>query len=263
VGLFKKAALADYLALYADKVLNTPAQFKAPALVLGIFAFGWQIYFDFSGYTDMARGIAQMMGYRLRLNFNNPYLATDLGDFWRRWHISLSTWFKDYVYIPLGGNRAGTFNTYKNMCLTMVISGLWHGAAWTFVIWGALHAAGRVVTRELERAAIYRERVPKLAKQMGVFAFVSFAWIFFRARSLHDAWVIVTRIFTSGWADPAFPVLALVLILAIWLYEHLYESQHRWVLTLAPARLGIVVLMAVYLTIFAGSGSQPFIYFQF
>jgi len=263
VGLFKKAALADYLALYADKVFNAPDQFKAPALLLGIFAFGWQIYFDFSGYTDMARGVAQMMGIRLRLNFNNPYLATDLGDFWRRWHISLSTWFRDYVYIPLGGNRSGQFNTYKNMILTMVISGLWHGAAWTFVIWGALHAAGRVVTRELERAGFYREKVPKLAKQMGVFAFVSFAWIFFRARSLHDAWLIITRIFTSGWADPAFPMLALILVLAVWLYEHLYESQHKWVLTFAPARVSMVVLMAVYLTIFAGSGSQPFIYFQF
>jgi D-alanyl-lipoteichoic acid acyltransferase DltB (MBOAT superfamily) len=263
VGLFKKAALADYLALYADKVFDAPAQFKAPALVLASFAYAWQIYFDFSGYTDMARGIGQMMGFRLMLNFSNPYLATDLGDFWRRWHISLSTWFKDYVYIPLGGNRAGQFNTYKNMILTMVISGLWHGAAWTFVIWGALHAAGRVVTRELERAAFYREKVPKLAKQMGVFAFVTFAWIFFRAPTFHDASLIVTRIFTTGWADPAFPVLALVLVLAVWLYEHLYESQHKWMLALAPARVAIVVMMAVYLTVFAGSGAQPFIYFQF
>lgn len=263
VGLFKKAALADYLALYVDKVFDAPAQFKAPALMLASFAYAWQIYFDFSGYTDMARGIGQMMGFRLMLNFNNPYLATDLGDFWRRWHISLSTWFRDYVYIPLGGNRAGKFNTYRNMVLTMVISGLWHGAAWTFVIWGALHAAGRVVTRELERAAFYKEKVPKLAKQMGVFSFVTFAWIFFRAPTFHNASLIVTRIFTTGWADPAFPVLALVLALAVWLYEHLYESHYKWMLALAPARVGIVVMMALYLTIFAGTGAQPFIYFQF
>ena len=149
------------------------------------------------------------------------------------------------------------------MILTMVISGLWHGAAWTFVIWGALHAAGRVVTRELERAAFYRERVPKLAKQMGVFAFVTFAWIFFRAGTLHDAWLVVSRIFTTGWADPAFPVLALVLTLAVWLYEYLYESRHRLVLALAPARVPVVVMMALYLTVFSGSGAQPFIYFQF
>jgi D-alanyl-lipoteichoic acid acyltransferase DltB (MBOAT superfamily) len=263
VGLFKKVALADYLGLYTDKVFNAPAQFQAPALILASFAFGWQIYFDFSGYTDMARGIARTMGFRLMLNFNNPYLATDLGDFWRRWHISLSTWFKDYVYIPLGGNRGGKLNTYKNMVLTMLISGLWHGAAWTFVIWGALHAAGRVVTRELERAPFYRDKVPKLAKQMGVFAFVTFAWIFFRARTLHDASTIVTRIFTTGWADPAFPVVALGLVLAVWVYEHVYESRHRWALALAPARVAIVVTMGLYLAVFAGSSSQPFIYFQF
>ena len=263
VGLFKKAALADYLAIYADKVFNAPTQFHAPAILLAIFAFGWQIYFDFSGYTDMARGIARTMGFRLMLNFSNPYLATDLGDFWRRWHISLSTWFKDYVYIPLGGNRGGKLNTYKNMILTMLISGLWHGAAWTFVIWGALHAAGRVLTRELERAAFYRDKVPKIAKQMGVFAFVSFAWIFFRAHTLHDACTIVTRIFTTGWADPAFPMLALGLVLAVWVYEHVYESRYRWALALAPARVAIVVTMAVYLALFAGSGARPFIYFQF
>ena len=136
VGLFKKVALADYLSLYVDNIYAAPDQYQSPALILATFLFCWQIYFDFSGYTDMARGIARMMGINLMLNFNNPYLATGLGDFWARWHISLSSWFKDYVYIPLGGNRKGTFNTYKNMFLTMVISGLWHGAAWTFVIWG-------------------------------------------------------------------------------------------------------------------------------
>jgi D-alanyl-lipoteichoic acid acyltransferase DltB (MBOAT superfamily) len=115
VGFFKKVALADYMALYVDKVYDAPEQFQAPALVLATFLFSWQIYFDFSGYTDMARGVARMMGFRLMLNFNNPYLATGLGDFWSRWHISLSSWFKDYVYIPLGGNRKGKFNTYRNM----------------------------------------------------------------------------------------------------------------------------------------------------
>ena len=104
--------------------------------MLATFAFAWQIYFDFSGYTDMARGIARMMGFRLMRNFNNPYAATGLGDFWARWHISLSTWFKDYLYFPLGGSRHGTLVTYRNMIMTMVISGVWHGSKWTFVIWG-------------------------------------------------------------------------------------------------------------------------------
>ena len=143
VGLFKKLALANYLSFYVERVYDNPKAFGAPALMLATFAFAWQIFFDFSGYTDMARGVAKLMGFNLILNFNNPYLATGLGDFWSRWHISLSTWFRDYVYIPLGGNRGGTFNTYRNLFLTFFISGIWHGADWTFVIWGALHAAGR------------------------------------------------------------------------------------------------------------------------
>jgi alginate O-acetyltransferase complex protein AlgI len=263
VGFFKKVALADYMALYVDRVYGAPGQFQAPALVLATFLFSWQIYFDFSGYTDMARGVARMMGFRLMLNFNNPYLATGLGDFWSRWHISLSSWFKDYVYIPLGGNRKGKFNTYKNMFLTMVISGLWHGAAWTFVIWGAVHALGRFCTRELERTSFYKERVPKVAKQLLVFVFVSFAWIFFRAATISDAWVIVTRIFSSGLANPYCPLLALGLTFAVWLYQFAYESKLRWVLELRYVRIGIVLLVIIYLTVFTPASEKGFIYLQF
>jgi D-alanyl-lipoteichoic acid acyltransferase DltB (MBOAT superfamily) len=288
VGLFKKVALADYLALYVDKVYGAPGNFEAPALAFATFAFAWQIYFDFSGYTDMARGIARMMGLRLMLNFNNPYLADSLGDFWQRWHISLSTWFKDYVYIPMGGNRGGALLTYRNMVLTMVISGLWHGAAWTFLIWGALHAAGRVLTRELERSRFYRERVPRPLKQLGVFAFVTFAWIFFRAQSVGDAWLIVWRIATSGrafvtfawtffraqsvgdawriatsWADPPFPMLALGLALAVWGYQFLYESKARTMLEWAPVRVSLAVVLVVYVATFPAGAAQKFIYFQF
>jgi len=263
VGFFKKVALADYLALYVDKVYSAPQQFQSPALVLATILFSWQIYFDFSGYTDMARGVARMMGFRLMLNFNNPYLATSLGDFWQRWHISLSSWFKDYVYIPLGGNRRGTFNTYKNMFLTMVISGLWHGAAWTFVIWGAVHALGRFLTRELERTPFYKEKVPKLVKQLFVFVFVTFAWIFFRAESISDAWTIVARIFTSGLANPYCPLLALAFIFSVWLYQFVYESRVKWILQARLVRVGIVILMVFYLLIFAASSEQPFIYSQF
>ena len=165
VGLFKKLALANYLSLYVERFTTTPDEFGAPALILATFAFAWQIFFDFSGYTDMARGVARMMGFHLILNFNNPYLATGLGDFWSRWHISLSTWFRDYVYIPLGGNRHGTLATYRNLFITFLISGIWHGANWTFAIWGMLHAFGVMLTRELERSAFYRERVPALLKQ--------------------------------------------------------------------------------------------------
>jgi len=263
VGLFKKVALADYLALYVDRIYDVPSLYEGPALLLATFAFSWQIYFDFSGYTDMARGIGRMMGIRLMLNFNNPYLADGLGDFWKRWHISLSTWFRDYVYIPLGGNRKGKLNTYRNMVLAMLISGLWHGAAWMFIIWGALHALGRIATRELERSDFYRQKIPRIVKQVTVFSFVTFAWIFFRAASLDDAFVIISRIFGTVWSDPQFPLLMLLLILSIWLYQFMYESRFRIFLQWSAVRFTIVTGMILYLTLFAPSGNQPFIYFQF
>jgi alginate O-acetyltransferase complex protein AlgI len=263
VGLFKKVALADYLALYVDRIYDVPNLHDGPALLLATFAFSWQIYFDFSGYTDMARGIGRMMGIRLMLNFNNPYLADGLGDFWKRWHISLSTWFRDYVYIPLGGNRKGKLNTYRNMVLAMLISGLWHGAAWMFIIWGALHALGRIATRELERSEFYRKKIPRIVKQVTVFSLVTFAWIFFRATSLDDAFVIISRIFGTVWSDPQFPLLMLLLILSIWLYQFLYESRLRIVLQSSAVRIAMVIGMILYLFLFAPSGNQPFIYFQF
>jgi D-alanyl-lipoteichoic acid acyltransferase DltB (MBOAT superfamily) len=265
VGFFKKVALADYLAKYVDQVYETPSQFQAPALILATVAFAWQIYFDFSGYTDMARGVARVMGFRLMLNFNNPYIATGLGDFWSRWHISLSTWFKDYLYFPLGGNRGGTFLTYRNMFVTMVISGIWHGAAWTFVIWGALHAVGRILTRELERSAFYRERVPTIVKQSVVFAFVCFTWIFFRAQSMGDAWLVVKRIFSSGWGNPQFPLLMAALVLAVWVYQFLFTNTAftRRLLEPAPVRVGLVLGMITYLVVVAQPSTKAFIYFQF
>lgn len=263
VGLFKKVALADYLALYVDRIYAAPHLFDSFSLILATFAFGWQIYFDFSGYTDMARGLARMMGFNLMLNFNNPYLATGLGDFWNRWHISLSTWFRDYVYIPLGGNRRGNFHTYKNIFLVMVISGLWHGAAWTFIIWGFLHGVGMLLTRGLERSGFYRKKVPRLAKQLATFAFVTLAWIFFRAGSLSDATLIVRRIFTTGLINPNFPLLALGLTLSIWAYQFLYETKMENFLKLAPVRVGVMAFIFLYLCLVGGTGHEAFIYFQF
>ena len=262
VGLFKKLALADYLSHYVERVYENPGRFGAPALLLATIAFGWQIFFDFSGYTDMARGVARVMGFQLILNFNNPYLATGLGEFWSRWHISLSSWFRDYVYIPLGGNRDGTLKTYRNLLLTFFVSGIWHGANWSFVIWGLLHGLGVVITRELERSGRYRERVPKLLKQAGVFAFVSFTWIFFRAGSLQDALLIVNRIFTAAWRDPEVPALMLGLVALVWAYQFLYESPFRNWLQTSVARVGVAVFMVLYLCLCA-SGGGGFIYFQF
>jgi alginate O-acetyltransferase complex protein AlgI len=263
VGLFKKVALADYLALYVGKVYSAPESFDGLTLIFATFAFTWQIYFDFSGYTDMARGVGRLMGFNLMINFNNPYLATGLGDFWSRWHISLSSWFKDYLYIPLGGNRKGSFNTYRNMFITMVVSGLWHGAAWTFVIWGALHAIGRFMTRELERAKFYNEKVPKIVKQIFVFIFVAFAWIFFRAESFKQAILIVKGIFTNGFANPNFPILGLILCFSVWIYQFLFESRIKKILDWAPLKIAVVCLMILYLITFSGSSNEGFIYIQF
>jgi alginate O-acetyltransferase complex protein AlgI len=262
VGLFKKLALADYLSLYVDRVYGNPNDFDASALMLATFAFAWQIFFDFSGYTDMARGLARMMGFNLILNFNNPYLATGLGDFWSRWHISLSTWFRDYVYIPLGGSRHGTLATYRNLFITFLVSGVWHGANWTFAIWGILHAFGVMITRELERSAFYRDRVPALFKQAWVFVYVCFAWIFFRAASTSEAMLVVERIFRGTWSDPSVPVLMLLLVAAVWLYQYTYESRLRGLLAVAPVRVTLAVGMVLYLCL-CSSGGGAFIYFQF
>ena len=263
VGLFKKVAIADYLALYVDKIYSDPSQFQSPALLLATFLFAWQIYFDFSGYTDMARGVARLLGFRLMLNFNNPYLATSLGDFWNRWHISLSSWFKDYLYIPLGGNRHGKFKTYRNIFITMVISGLWHGAAWTFIIWGAVHAIGRFATREMERTKFYKNKVPKIFKQLFVFTLVGFAWIFFRSSNINDAWLIVSRIFTSGLANPFCPLLAILMILTVWLYQFIYESNLRRIVEIKSVNITMVILMILYLAVFSSSRENYFIYLQF
>jgi D-alanyl-lipoteichoic acid acyltransferase DltB (MBOAT superfamily) len=277
VGFFKKVALADYLAKYVDQVYGDPNSreiqavilaHQASALILATVAFGWQIYFDFSGYTDMARGIAEMMGFRLMLNFNNPYTATGLGDFWNRWHISLSTWFKDYVYFPLGGNRGALWETYRNMFVTMVISGIWHGAEWGFIIWGVLHAVARCATRDLELTAFYKERIPRIVKQLLVFTFITFTWIFFRAPAWANAWLIIQRIFWTGWdgpLDPQFPVLLACLVGAVWIYQLLYTSQSplRQVLEWNVVKVGLAMLMIVYLLLVAQSSTKQFIYFQF
>lgn len=262
VGLFKKLALANYLSFYVERIYDNPKAFGAGPLLMATVAFAWQIFFDFSGYTDMARGVAKLMGFNLILNFNNPYLATGLGDFWSRWHISLSSWFRDYVYIPLGGNRGSNLATYRNLFITFFISGIWHGAAWTFVIWGTLHGLGVLVTRELERSTFYVEKVPKLLKQFGVFLFVCLTWVFFRADSLSDALLIVRRIFTGTWSDPQVPALMCGIVALVWLYEFLYESRFREVLAAGIVRVAVAVFMLLYLCV-CSSGGGAFIYFQF
>jgi alginate O-acetyltransferase complex protein AlgI len=265
VGLFKKIALADFLSPYVDMVYGQPGNYESSELLLATFAFAWQIYFDFSGYTDMARGVARVMGFRLMVNFNAPYLATGLGDFWGRWHISLSTWFRDYVYIPLGGNRGSKWKTCRNLILTFLLSGIWHGAAWTFVIWGGMHGLGLVATRGLEQSEFYRRRFPDWIKRVAVFSFVGCAWIFFRARNVSESLLIISRIFSWEVGPSQISVVALILICAIWGVQFLRElgPRAREFLECQPIRAAMMAAMLVYLVIVARPSSQQFIYFQF
>jgi D-alanyl-lipoteichoic acid acyltransferase DltB (MBOAT superfamily) len=264
-GLFKKVAVADWLGMYVDRVYGAPENFQSPALVMATFAFAWQIYFDFSGYTDMARGIARAMGFHLTRNFDAPYVASDLGEFWGRWNITVSSWFRDYVYIPLGGNRGGRARTARNVLITMVTSGVWHGASWTFVFWGLVHGLGRVATRDLGFLSSLIARMPRAVQRAGVFVFVTFAWIFFRARSVGDACMIVLRIFTSGLADPRFPVLLLLPVLAVWIHQlaDRAEPAAPRIWDRPPIRVGIACFMIVYLALVSQPNAQTFIYFNF
>jgi D-alanyl-lipoteichoic acid acyltransferase DltB (MBOAT superfamily) len=262
VGLFKKVALADMLAIYVDKIYNNPADHGSLTLLFATYAFAWQIYFDFSGYTDMARGLAAAMGIRLTLNFDNPYTATGLRDFWRRWHITLSTWFRDYVYIPLGGNRKGRNHMYLYIMVTMLIGGLWHGAAWNFVLWGALHAVGLILLGNLERTADYA-KIPRLIRQLLTFHFICLTWVFFRANSLSDAGFVLLRIFTGIGAPAQVPIVIFVMIAVVWLYQLVFASKSQRILQLQPVRIALMLLVLLYLTIFATARHEPFIYFQF
>ena len=204
-GLFKKMVLADNVADFVKLIYDTPRHYSGAALSLATLLFSIQIYCDFSGYTDIALGLARMMGYELRINFMQPYFSRSVGEFWRRWHISLSTWFRDYVYIPLGGNRVKLSRHYANLVITFVISGLWHGANWTFVLWGFLHAVYLIVAQAISPFVPRFGRVPRLqacVKIVVTFSLVTFAWIFFRANTVADSWFIATHLLPLGRLDP-------------------------------------------------------------
>lgn len=211
-GLFKKVVIADRLAVFVNQVYNNPTQFTGIPLILATFFFAFQIYCDFSGYSDIAIGSAQVMGFKLMDNFNRPYYSKSIGEFWKRWHISLSTWFRDYVYIPLGGNKLSVPRTYFNLFLTFLLSGLWHGANWTYVVWGVLNGVylimelqTRDVARRFNQQIGLTESSPilKIVRVLRTFLLICFSWIFFRARSLSEAIYIVRHLF-----DGAFGALA-------------------------------------------------------
>jgi alginate O-acetyltransferase complex protein AlgI len=267
-GLVKKTVVADELARnVVDPVYNDPAAHSGGEILLAFYAFAAQIYCDFSGYTDMAIGLALLLGYVLPQNFNRPYLALSLQDFWRRWHITLSRWLRDYLYIPLGGNRKGRAKTYRNLMLTMLLGGLWHGASWTFLIWGGIHGGALSV----ERWA--RERLPGFRMPAWLAWFVTFnvvciAWVFFRAPNLDIAFEILGGIGLSG-PSPLVTLPMVFLVVAAVAVQLLPQGWWRraeaWLVARPVAWQGVgfgALLVAADAAV-GQQGVAPFIYFQF
>ncbi|XWW44454.1 MBOAT family protein [Fibrella sp. USSR17] len=289
-GMFKKVVIADRLAPLVDHVYSHPADFMGPSLVIATIAFTFQIFCDFSGYSDIAIGSARVMGYDLMTNFDRPYFAKNITEFWRRWHISLSTWFRDYVYIPLGGNRVPRSRQALNVLIVFMLSGLWHGANWTFIIWGALHGIYLVIElllRGNKKATVATGSLLKRVVQVSLtFTLVAFTWIFFRAGSVKDAFYIVTHLGT-GWSEtmrqlgnPAFvrnnillsetKYLFIAVLIAVVVMEvvHYLQRAPNWVLRFRNqpgwVRWSVYYVVALFILLF-GAYDKPaqFIYFQF
>jgi alginate O-acetyltransferase complex protein AlgI len=272
-GLFRKVVIADNCALIANAAFG--GSFGGPntmTVLLGTYAFAWQIYGDFSGYSSIARGSAQLLGFHFMVNFRQPYLAESLQDFWRRWHISLSTWLRDYLYIPLGGNRLGNFRTYINLMLTMLLGGLWHGANWTFVVWGGIHGVGLAIERLFTGAKGELASSPTFfaqwVRRIILFQVVCLAWIFFRVPSLHGAWEQIIGLTIWQWSPAYLTALLFLGVYAAVLFlldlqlevsnaEHVFASRsYSW-------RIATGIAFCVLITLFGANQESAFIYFRF
>ena len=275
IGVIKKAVIADYIAQYNDLIFSNPTGYSGFESLMGVIGYTMQIYCDFSGYSDMAIGLALIMGFKLSRNFDFPYKSKNLTEFWRRWHISLSSWLRDYVYIPLGGNRKGTFRTYLNNFLTMLIGGLWHGAAWKFIFWGAMHGAGLAVHKA---TMPFTRRLPDnfVVKAIGwtiTIVYVSLLWVFFRADSWTDSWLIIHNIFTNfslSYVPPFVSVRSTwIIMMAVIITFHALPSRAIDYISNVFIRSNWIVKLLIFLTTvqlvieFAGEDVAPFIYFQF
>lgn len=276
MGLFKKLIIADRMAFYADPVFADPEHFRQGALWIAMIAYALQIYGDFSGYTDMAIGFAHMLGFKLTKNFNMPYLAENISDFWRRWHISLSTWLRDYLFIPLGGSRGSIALTSRNLFITMTIGGLWHGASWNFVIWGMIHGVlligHKIFVTWVKPFEIInnllQSTIGKAFRIVLTFVCVSIAWIFFRAKNLNDALIFIKGLFIPQFGKPE-PMNAngLILIVVFIALAHTLGTNKIWqsLLQKIPAPLlGMAYSLFLSFCFFlAPPLGKPFIYFQF
>ena len=276
-GFFRKLVIADGVAPLVDTVFAAPATADWLSLACGAAAFALQIYGDFAGYSDIARGVARLLGFELMVNFRQPYLSRSVTEFWRRWHISLSTWLRDYLYIPLGGNRRGTAATYRNLMLTMLLGGLWHGARWNFVVWGGLHglflAVHKYVLTRSHRKIAAESRtfsLPGLLATAATFALVSFAWIFFRAPTFADAASCVAGLATlrGGLSALPWPLLAKLAAFAaltafLDLPAYRRDSQEALLAWPWPLRGATYAAMFLLVVLLRPLNDVPFIYFQF
>ena len=272
-GLLKKIVIGDLLAVnLVKRVFDNPERFSSIEVLVAVYAYAIQIYADFSGYTDVAIGSAQLFGYQLPKNFDVPYTAQNLQDFWHRWHISLSTWLRDYLYIPLGGSRKSSLLTYRNLMITMVLGGLWHGASWNFVIWGALHGVALAGTRMWQRArkktAAQGSLAGRIVSVFLTFQYVCFAWIFFRAPTFAHAKLVLARIATGGTGTvnlPAKVVAIVVVAMIVHFIPRDVTQRLRDAFVRAPAAVQGIALagVAFCLHLAAGSKAEPFVYGQF
>ncbi len=275
LGVVKKAIIADYLAQYNDLIFNSPGAYSGFETVMGMIGYTMQIYCDFSGYSDMAIGLALIMGFRLAQNFNFPYKSQNLTEFWRRWHISLSSWLRDYVYIPLGGNRHGTFRTYLNNFLTMLIGGLWHGAGWKFIFWGAMHGAGLAV-HKASRPWLGRlgDSWPvKAISWLITITVVMLLWVFFRADTFGDAIILISHAATDfsptylapfAAARTLWLIMLLLIIVAHALPVNFWNRLgDMFVRSPWPVKLLIFLVVVQCVVELQEQDVSPFIYFQF
>lgn len=263
-GAIKKVLLADRLGEMVDAVFAGPELYSGMTIWIAVIAYAGQIYFDFSGYSDMAIGAAKMLGYRFPINFRHPYLALSITDFWRRWHMSLSRWLRDYLYISLGGNRRGDLMTYRNLMITMVLGGLWHGAAWTFVIWGLIHGVALAVARYWNQLSY--PRVPSLLGWLLTIDVILVGWVFFRSRNLEAAWMMLGRMITLADGIHWFPPLAVGALCCMGIEHAAWRTGLRRSMRLpydawySPIATTVMIWA---LLLYAPRGFRPFVYFQF
>jgi D-alanyl-lipoteichoic acid acyltransferase DltB (MBOAT superfamily) len=278
-GLTKKILISDYLSVnFIDRIFDNPTTYSGFENLLAVYGYAIQIYCDFSGYTDIAIGLSLLLGYRLPLNFNSPYKSVNITDFWRRWHISLSAWLRDYLYISLGGNRKGRFRTYLNLILTMLLGGLWHGAAWRFVVWGALHGIALALHKLYiewsgHRSEMQYKWYTRLLYQAITFHFVCFCWIYFRAKDMATVQEVISQITMQFQPEVIWSVISgyykivslmLLAYLVHWLPTTWKEQvKNRFIDLPSPVQVGITFLVVIIIYQAKTAGIQPFIYFQF